>query len=190
MRISSLQIFNIADSSMAKMNQQVVATQEQMSTGKRVLTPADDPVAATKIMQITQELAGIEQYNKNIDIARNTLALEEAALSTVTNLIQRTQELAVAAANTATLSVNEYQIMAREVDEQLKELVNLVNTKNANGDYEFTISFWMYPHEVGGNNPAGKGSATLVIANGHPGDGGSANWWFEYWNPGNFEFKS
>ena len=64
------------------------------------------------------------------------------------------------------------------------------NPKNANGDYEFTISFWMYPHEVGGNNPAGKGSATLVIANGDPGDGGGANWWFEYWNPGNFEFKS
>ena len=36
----------------------------------------------------------------------------------------------------------------------------------------------------------GKGSATLVIANGNPGDGGGANWWFEFWNAGNFEFKS
>ena len=54
----------------------------------------------------------------------------------------------------------------------------------------FTVTFWMYPTTVGGNNPAGKGSATLVIANGNPGDGGGANWWFEFWNGGNFEFKS
>lgn len=32
----------------------------------------------------------------------------------------------------------------------------------------FTVTFWMYPTTVGGNNPAGKGSATLVIANGNP----------------------
>ena len=54
----------------------------------------------------------------------------------------------------------------------------------------FTVTFWMYPTVLGGNNPAGKGSATLVIANGDPGDGGGANWWFELWNGGNFEFKS
>lgn len=55
---------------------------------------------------------------------------------------------------------------------------------------KFTVTFWMYPTAIGGNNPAGKGSATLVIANGNPGDGGNANWWFEFWNGGNFEFKS
>lgn len=55
---------------------------------------------------------------------------------------------------------------------------------------KFTVTFWIYPMAVGGNNPAGKGSATLVIANGNPGDGGGANWWFEFWNAGNFEFKS
>lgn len=54
----------------------------------------------------------------------------------------------------------------------------------------FTVTFWMYPTAVGGNNPGGKGSATLVIANGNPGDGGGANWWFKFWNGGNFEFKS
>lgn len=137
MRISSLQVFNIADNSMARMNQAMVNTQEQMSTGRRVLTPADDPVAATKILQITQELASIGQYRNNIDIAKNNLVLEESTLSTVNNLIQRAQELAVQAANTATLSESEYTILASEVDEQLKELVNLVNTKNANGDYIF-----------------------------------------------------
>ena len=137
MRISSLQVFNIADKNMARVNQEVIETQEKMSTGKRVLTPADDPVAATKIMQITQSLAITAQYQKNIDIAENNLTLEESALSSVNSLLQRTQELALKAGNTATLSVDEYKVLASEVDEQIKEMLNLVNTKNANGDYIF-----------------------------------------------------
>ena len=54
----------------------------------------------------------------------------------------------------------------------------------------FTFTFWIFPHTIGGNNPAGKGGSTLVIVNGNPGDGGGGNWWFEHWNGGNFEFKS
>lgn len=137
MRISSLQIFNIANKSMADVNREMVKTQEQMSTGRRVLTPADDPVAATKILALTDELATITQYKKNIDIAENNLALEESILGGVTNVIQRMQELAVAAGNTASLSENEYRAMAVEVEERLDELLNLLNSKNASGDFIF-----------------------------------------------------
>lgn len=137
MRVSSSQIFNIARIGMSDANQAMMKTQEQMSTGKRVLTPSDDPVAATKILQVTDELKAIEQYQKNIDIAQNNLSLEESILGGVNNIIQRMQELAVAAGNTASLTPNEYRSMAAEVDERLKELMGLLNTKNANGDHIF-----------------------------------------------------
>lgn len=137
MRVSSSQIFNIARHGMADVNQSLVKTQEQMSTGKRVLTPSDDPVAATKILQVNDELKAIEQYKKNIDIAQNNLDLEETVLGGVNNIIQRMQELAVAAGNTAALTPNEYRTMSVEVDERLKELMGLLNTKNAGGDYIF-----------------------------------------------------
>jgi flagellar hook-associated protein 3 FlgL len=137
MRVASSHIFNIADRNMAKVNRQVVDTQEQISTGQRVLTPADDPVAAVKILQITHSLAQTEQFRKNIDIAENSLGLEESALASISTLLQRTQELAVKSANTATLTREDYSILASEVDEHLKELVNLLNTKNANGDFIF-----------------------------------------------------
>ena len=54
---------------------------------------------------------------------------------------------------------------------------------------QFTVSFWMYPRTVGGNNPPGTGSSTLVVSNGALSTEGS-NWWFEYWNSGTFQFKS
>ena len=137
MRISSLQIFNIANKSMADVNRELVKTQEQLSTGKRVLTPADDPVAATKILALTDEMAAIKQYQKNIDIAENNLSLEESTLGGVNNIIQRIQELAIAAGNTASLTGNEYRAIASEVEQRLDEMMNLLNTRNAGGDYIF-----------------------------------------------------
>lgn len=137
MRISSLQIFNIANDSMAKTNQDLVKTQEQLSSGKRVNRPSDDPVAATKIMSLSAELASLDQFNKNIDIANNNLTLEETTLNGVNNIILRIQELTIQAGNTATLSPNEYKSIAAEVDARLDEMQNLLNSKNANGDYIF-----------------------------------------------------
>lgn len=137
MRISSLQIFNIANNSISDANKALVKTQEQLSTGLRVLNPSDDPVAATKILAISEELATTAQYRNNINIAKNDLGVEEATLDAVLNVIQRVQELAVQAGNTATLSTTEYQSIANEVDARLDELKNLLNTKNTNGDYIF-----------------------------------------------------
>ena len=45
MRISTLHIFNLANNSMADANRELVKIDEQLSTGRRVITAADDPVA-------------------------------------------------------------------------------------------------------------------------------------------------
>ncbi len=137
MRISSLQIFNIATQSMADANESIIRTQQQLSTGQRVLQPSDDPVASTKILALSDELASIKQYQANINIAKNDLELEETALNGVLNVIQRVQELAIQAGNTATLSPSEYNAIADEVDARIDELQQVLNTQNANGDYIF-----------------------------------------------------
>jgi flagellar hook-associated protein 3 FlgL len=137
MRIASMQIFNVVRQSMSDVNQDLVKTQEQMSTGKRIQSPGDDPVAAAKILQITDELNAVDQYKRNIDIAQNNIALEESILGGVNNVIQRMQEMAIAAGNTATLTASDYRSMASEVTERIDEMVHLLNSRNANGDYIF-----------------------------------------------------
>ena len=138
MRISTIHIFNLANKSMAEANQAINKTQEQISTGKRVLSAADDPVAASRIQQLNNNLASLEQYNKNITLAENNLGIEEESLNSVSNLVRRLEELAVQAGNTAVLSVPEYQALASEVSTRLDELLNLANTQNANGDFIFS----------------------------------------------------
>ena len=83
MRISTGQIFNIANIGMSDAQRAIVKTEEQIATGKRVLDPADDPIAATVILQIKDVLARGTQFQKNIDIAENVLELEEVTIDGV-----------------------------------------------------------------------------------------------------------
>ncbi len=137
LRVSTSQIYAIANTGMTSAQSEINKTQEQMSTGKRVLSPADDPVAATSILKLNEELARIGQYSKNIDSGTNSLTLEDTTLQSVINLIQRMQELAVNAGNTAVLTKADYQTLADEVDTRTQELLNLQNTTNPSGQYIF-----------------------------------------------------
>lgn len=137
MRVSTSQIYNVADIGMRNAQSAVNKTSEQISTGKRVLSPADDPVAATSILRLNQELGRIEQYDKNIDAAENSLEQEEVALDSITNLVQRMKELTVQAGNTGTMTRDDYKSIAAEVDSRIDELLNLQNTRDASGQYIF-----------------------------------------------------
>jgi flagellar hook-associated protein 3 FlgL len=137
MRVSTSQIYTIANIGMRDAQVAVDKTNQQLSSGKRVLSPADDPVAATAILMLNQELARTTQFSKNIDTADNNLSLEDTTLQSVVTLITRLKELAVRAGNTATLTPSDYKAISAEVDSRLGELMNLQNTRNASGQYIF-----------------------------------------------------
>lgn len=137
MRIATGYIYNIAKNSMADASEAVAKTQEQISTGQRIIHPSDDPVASTKILSLNNELENIEQYQNNINAAKDNLITQESILGSINNLIQGIQEIAIQAGNTATLSTAEYSALANEVDSRLDELKNMMNTKNASGEYIF-----------------------------------------------------
>lgn len=137
MRISTQHIFNLADVSMANANQAIFKTQEEISSGQRIQSAADDPVAAIRINNLTNYLDTIEQYEKNITAAENNLELEETTLSSINNILQRIEELAVSAGNIAVLSPAEYGAIASEIASRTDELVGLMNTQNSNGTHIF-----------------------------------------------------
>ncbi len=137
MRVSTSQVYTLASQGISQGQAGLNKIQEQINTGKKVLSPADDPVAATAILQLTQELARTEQYKKNIDLAENSLDLEESTLKSVTGLIQRMREIAVASGNTAVLTAEDYGAYAAEVETRISELLSLQNTRNATGQYIF-----------------------------------------------------
>ena len=75
--------------------QQLTDTQNQLASGRRVLRPSDDPLAAARIQELEAGVATLGQYQRNAGLLENRLGLEEQVLASVGNLLQRVRELAV-----------------------------------------------------------------------------------------------
>lgn len=137
MRISSLQAFNNGVQGLQRNYGNVTRTQEQISTGNRILTPADDPVASVRLLQLEQQQNILTQYSDNLTAATNSLTQEESTLNAVNNILQRVRELAVQSGDGA-LSKDDRQSIALELREREDELFALFNSRNARGEYLFS----------------------------------------------------
>ena len=136
MRISTLQAFNNGVAGLQRNYANVTRTQEQISTGNRILTPADDPVASVRLLQLEQQQNVLNQYAENLTAAKNSLTQEEVSLNSANTILQRVRELAVQAGNGA-LSSKDRASIAAELQEREDELLGLMNTRNARGEYLF-----------------------------------------------------
>lgn len=136
MRIATLQSFNTGLNGILDNQSSVNKTQQQVSSGRRVLTPADDPIAATKILQLQQDQALRDQYDRNMTAADNRLKFEDATLGSITDNLTRLKELTVKAGG-GTLTITDRQAIAAEVYQIQEGLVDLFNTRDANGEYVF-----------------------------------------------------
>lgn len=136
MRISTLQAFNNGVAGLQRNYANVTRTQEQINTGNRILTPADDPVASVRLLQLEQQQNVLNQYAENLTAAKNSLTQEEVSLNSANTILQRVRELAVQAGNGA-LSSKDRASIAAELQECEDELLGLMNTRNARGEYLF-----------------------------------------------------
>lgn len=136
-RISTQQIFSGGINRLQDLNSNLNSTQQQISTGKRVNNPSDDPVAAARILKLDQELSRVETYQRNVDLAENRLAQEESALESSLDIIQRVRELTVQAGNGA-LSAEDRRSISSELKERLGQLADVGNTRDASGEYIFS----------------------------------------------------
>jgi len=73
MRISTVQAFNNGVAGLQRNYANATRTQEQISTGNRILTPADDPVASVRLLQLEQQQNVLSQYNSNLTARRTAL---------------------------------------------------------------------------------------------------------------------
>lgn len=136
-RISTNMIFNQGVTNLQNRTSTLLKTQDQIANNRRVLTPADDPVASARALEVEQSQAINEQYQRNADSATTALSLSENALTTVTSLLQDVKTAAVTAGGGA-LSEKELDSLAEELRGRYKELLGLANTTDGNGLYLFS----------------------------------------------------
>jgi len=112
-------------------------TQQQVNTGVRVSTGADNPAGAAQIMLLQHGLDRLDNFKAGSDTARRRLGLEENALNKVTDALNRVRELAVEAGG-GTLPPESIRGIAVEVRQLLGSLVSTANSQDGEGRYLFS----------------------------------------------------
>lgn len=139
MRLSTSQMFNASISGYQKGYADLVKTQQQLTSGHRIQTPADDPVGSARLLQLEQQAGLLGQYQSNLTDATNSLTQEESILQSIIGIAQRARTLAGHAGNGA-YGDHDRKAIAAELAQIEAELFGLMNSKNASGEYWFSGS--------------------------------------------------
>jgi flagellar hook-associated protein 3 FlgL len=137
MRISTSMMFDTGTQNMLQLQTNLYKLQNQMSTGKRILTPADDPVAAAQALEVSQRQSINAQFMDNQGNAASQLTSLESSLRSASDLISNVMIRAAEAGN-PNISDSTRQALAFEINENFGQLLGLANGTDALGQHAFS----------------------------------------------------
>lgn len=139
MRISTAQFYESTAANYQKNFANIVKSSEEASSLVRVNTAADDPVGASRLLQLGQQASMLDQYKANTNTLKATLGHTESVMTSITNVLQRAQELAIGAGSAGYTDADR-QANAAELGQIEEQLLSLMNSKDENGKYIFAGS--------------------------------------------------
>lgn len=137
MRIATSTFYQRNALEMTQQQSMLANIQTQIASGKRIQQAADDPAGYTTSVNINQGIGRLQQFQANMTLAGQRLGLAEQTLNSVTSVLQRVKELAIAAANQGTQSEGTRTAQRTELEQRFQELLGYANTREANGNYLF-----------------------------------------------------
>lgn len=143
----------ISQNALIKNNRAVETAMEQLSTGKRINSAADDAAGLAVSNRMSSQIRGLDQAVRNANDGISLIQTVEGSLNEVNNMLQRMRELSIQSAND-TNTVEDRGIMDLEF-QQLKEEINRIakntqwngmdvlnksaNAGNGDGKFEFQV---------------------------------------------------
>jgi flagellar hook-associated protein 3 FlgL len=109
---------------------------EKMASQERIRNLRDDPLGAGRAVRLDSGVRRMARYDRNIEIVRGNLAVAEGYVKESVDILQRINEIAVQGAN-GIYSREQMASMGEEVDQLLKELVQIGNARSEEGNTIF-----------------------------------------------------
>ncbi|WP_406944705.1 flagellar hook-associated protein FlgL [Halobacillus sp. SY10] len=142
--------------------------QEQLSTGKKISRPSQDPVVAMKGINYRQQVTEVEQFQRNIGEVHNWMDNSDAALDKATQAMQRVRELTVQASNDI-YDEGQRENIAKEI-RQLKEHIGSIANTKVNDKYIFngsnTTEAPFDMDDLEGSEPPGNDPVNIEVSSG------------------------
>lgn len=136
MRMSTAYSFDSSVFELQRRQEELSRAQAQMTSGKRVGKPGDDPTAAAQIERALVEESRGRSLLRTLEASRTTMTQTESALGEAVDLSQRAREALVAAGNGA-YGADERRILAGTLQELRGQLFALANQKDGAGNLLF-----------------------------------------------------
>jgi flagellar hook-associated protein 3 FlgL len=175
MRVSTSMIFNNGTAGIQTRQSDLYRLQNQLSTGRRILSPSDDPIATAEALKVTQSKEVNQQFVENQGNATAQLTYLETTLANTGDILVRLNELA-AGAGSPTYNATQRGIIATEMSQLRDNLIGLANTRDGTGLYIFSgFKSATEPFQL--NTPASPAAAHSLASNGavsYQGDAGGA----------------
>jgi flagellin len=127
----------ISQNALTRNNRALSTSMEQLSTGKRINSAADDAAGLAISNKMTSQIRGLNQAVRNANDGISLLQTAEGATTEITNMLQRMRELAVQASND-TYTAGDRSALYAEVTELQNEISRIGNNTEWNGMKLFT----------------------------------------------------
>lgn len=123
----------------AELNKQIESmykAHRQLASGKRVLSPSDDPIAISRILRYKSQLSALEEYSRVLDTAKILNSSLEASLNDLKGIVIKAKQFAMQG-STDTLSATNRLAISREIDTLIQRSLDTINTQ-VSGRYIFS----------------------------------------------------
>ena len=127
MRVTDSMFYTNMQRSIAQRQSDYATAQQRAVSGKKVMTPSDDPWAYSHARAETGNLARAESYERSISLAKPVLESTDAALNEVEGIINRIRNIAIQG-GTDTYNSSDRQTFSQELDGLRDQLIAIGNT--------------------------------------------------------------
>ncbi|GAA0221848.1 hypothetical protein GCM10009125_08650 [Castellaniella daejeonensis] len=163
MRISSSLVFQTGLKTINAQQSDLLHLYQQIGTGQKMVTPADDPLGASQAINLSQSQAQNARYADNRAVANQNLGTEEDALNSLTLLLQDVRTRLVETGN-GTLSDADRSTLAGILRQARDTALGVANTTDGNGLYLFSGSRGDIPAYDASGNYSGDDLQRLIQA--------------------------
>ncbi len=136
MRVSTQQSYVSMTQSFNDLSSDLSHVVTQMATGKSILLPSDDPIAATRITQLNRQQSALDQYQTNIDSASAGMSQQESILDGVNNDLLAIRDDLLEAAN-GTNTADSLASLGQDIQSMTEAMVSALNYQDEDGHYVF-----------------------------------------------------
>ncbi|RQM65188.1 flagellar hook-associated protein FlgL [Aeromonas hydrophila] len=136
MRITTNMVYDRNLSSLNGANERLSTAYEQLMTGNKFKTAGEDPSGMSQKLALTKEIDLFKQYGVNGSLLENSLGHEETVLSALNTAMTSAQTL-IQKANDSAVGYEDRQAIASELEGLQKQMFDLMNSKNSQGEYIF-----------------------------------------------------